>query len=291
MISSMTGYGQGVQTTEKYKISVEIKSVNNRYLDVSLKLPRVLSLYEQKVRELVGAFVNRGRVSIWMNLKNVGEQTQNFAVNHELLHAYVSLVDEIKGKHRLAGDLTLEQVLALPDVITIDAEKADEDVWRCAKSALEMALKELVTMRNREGEEMKKDFVARLDTLSEYVDNVETLSAQGPREELAKLKERAKRLVDNEQLDEYRLELELAIISDRIDVSEECTRFNSHITLFREMLEDATSQGRQLNFLLQEMNREANTMASKAYTAEISHTVVKMKEEIEKIREQVQNIE
>jgi uncharacterized protein (TIGR00255 family) len=291
MISSMTGYGQGVHISGNFEISVEVKSVNNRYLDVSLKLPRILSLYEQKARELVGTFVNRGRVSIWMNIKNNGEQSQSFSVNHAMLQAYLSLVGEVKDKHGLSGELTLEQALALPDVITIETEKANEAVWACAKSALEMAMKELVVMRNREGEEMEKDFVERLNFLADYVAQVEKLSAKGPQEELDKLKERAKRLVNNEQLDEYRLELELAIISDRIDVSEECTRFNSHITLFREMLADSTSQGRQLNFLLQEMNREANTMASKAYTAEISHTVVKIKEEIEKIREQVQNIE
>ncbi len=291
MISSMTGYGQGVQITDNYDVSVEVKSVNNRYLDVSLKLPRNLLQYEQKVRELVGTFVNRGRISIWMNVKSSGEQSQSFSVNHALLGAYMKLVNEVKEKHGLAGELTLEQALELPDVISIETEKADEAVWICAKSALETALKDLVVMRNREGEEMEKDFVERLDALAEYVVQVEKLSEKGPREELAKLKERAKRLVNNEQFDEYRLELELAIISDRIDVSEECTRFNSHITLFREMLADSTSQGRQLNFLLQEMNREANTMASKAYTSDISHTVVKIKEEIEKIREQVQNIE
>ncbi len=291
MISSMTGYGQGVQIIENYEISVEVKSVNNRFLDVSLKLPRILSSYEQKVREVVGTFIKRGRISVWMNLKNVGEQTQSFSVNHELLHAYLSAVEEVRQKHGLSGELSLEQLFALPDVMTFETEKADEKVWLGAKSALESAMRDLVVMRNREGEEIEKDFVERLNTLSDYVGTVSTLSAMGPREELEKLKERARRLVNNEQLDEYRLELELAIISDRIDVSEECTRFNSHITLFREMLNDSASQGRQLNFLLQEMNREANTMASKAYTAEISHTVVKIKEEIEKIREQVQNIE
>jgi len=291
MISSMTGYGQGVQSTDEYEVSVEVKSVNNRFLDVALKLPRVLSLYEQKVREVVATHVNRGRISIWMNLKSTNEQSQKFSVNHALLSAYIAVVDDIKKQYAIKGDLTLEQILALPDVLIIEAEQADEKVWYCAKSALELALRDLVEMRNREGQEIEKDFILRLDALSEHVALVSELSAVGPGQELSKLKERAKRLVSNEQLDEYRLELELALISDRIDISEECTRFNSHITLFREMLDDSASQGRQLNFLLQEMNREANTMASKAYTSEISHTVVKLKEEIEKIREQVQNIE
>ncbi len=287
----MTGYGQGVHSNENYEISVEVKSVNNRFLDVALKLPRILSLYEQKTRELVSAHINRGRVSVWMNLKTINEQSQQFNVNSALLNAYIAVVDDIKKNYNIQGELSLDQILTLPDVITVDNDQADEQVWLVGKAALESALKDLVGMRNREGLEIEKDFVERLDLLSGYVDNVSDLSAVGPRQELDKLKERAKRLVNNEQLDEYRLELELAIISDRIDISEECTRFNSHITLFREMLAEGTSQGRQLNFLLQEMNREANTMASKAYTADISHIVVKIKEEIEKIREQVQNIE
>jgi uncharacterized protein (TIGR00255 family) len=287
----MTGYGRGVHTDKELEVSVEIKSVNNRYLDIALKLPRTLSQREQSVRERVGHYLNRGRVSIWMNLKGVDEKVLKFSANHALLASYIKLAQEIKTKYGLAGDLSLEHLLGLPDVIEAEAEEADEEVWSCAKSALDIALKDLVNMRNREGLEIEKDFNERLELLSSYVDKVENLSAVGPSQELQKLKERAKRLVSSEQLDEYRLELELALISDKIDISEECIRFNSHITLFREMMASEISQGRQLNFLLQEMNREANTMASKAYTAEISHTVVKIKEEIEKVREQVQNIE
>lgn len=287
----MTGYGRGVYADKELEVSVEIKSVNNRYLDVALKLPRALSQREQSVRELVGQYINRGRISIWMNLKGADEKVLRFSANHALLASYIKLSQDIKTKYGLTGDLSLEHLLSLPDVIETEAEEADEEVWSCAKSALDIALKDLVTMRNREGLEIEKDFNERLELLSSYVDKVDKLSAVGPSQELQKLKERAKRLVSSEQLDEYRLELELALISDKIDISEECIRFNSHITLFREMMASEASQGRQLNFLLQEMNREANTMASKAYTAEISHTVVKIKEEIEKIREQVQNIE
>ncbi|MBN1480510.1 YicC family protein [candidate division KSB1 bacterium] len=287
----MTGYGRGVFSDNGLEVTVEIKSVNNRFLDVAVKLPRFLSLYEQKVRELVAAHVNRGRISIWINLKGAEEEVNSFAVNHTLLSAYKNLAHEIKEKHDIGGELSLEQIMALPDVITTNAADSDEETWQCTKAAIETALKDLVCMRNREGAEIQKDFIERMNTLTKYVNCVDELSAYGPKQELDKLKDRVKRLITNEQIDEYRLELELALISDKIDVSEECTRFYSHIALFREILENPKSQGRQLNFLLQEMNREANTMASKAYTAEISHAVVKMKEEIEKIREQVQNIE
>ena len=288
----MTGYGRAAHTMNESEISVEIKSVNNRFLDIALKLPRFLAVYDQKVRELVGAYVDRGRISIWMNMKGREDKVHAFAVNHALLSAYAKLAQEIKLKYNIGGDLELEQILALPDVISVESgEEPDEKIWSCAKAALEEALSELVLMRNREGREIERDFVERIGKLEKHVERVEELSVVGPKEELQKLKERVKRLINNEQVDEYRLELELALISDKIDVSEECTRFFSHITLFREMMASEKSQGRQLNFLLQEMNREANTMASKAYTAEISHTVVRIKEEIEKIREQVQNIE
>jgi len=188
--------------------------------------------------------------------------------------------------------LTIDQIMILPDVIAVESEEAaDEETWAIAKTALEEALSQLAEMRRREGVEMEKDFVERINTLESLSNRIEALAVKGPEMELSKIRERVKRLLDNEQIDEYRLEMELALISDRIDISEECIRFKSHITLFREMLQEVKSQGRKLNFLLQEMNREANTMASKAYTAEISHLVVKIKEEIEKVREQVQNIE
>ncbi|MBN1560965.1 YicC family protein [candidate division KSB1 bacterium] len=292
MISSMTGYGHGTHAENDAEISVEIKSVNNRFLEISLRLPSALAVYEQEVRELVAAYVQRGRVSVWVTVKGTDDTVQKFSVNHSLLDAYIKLTRDIKARHQLSGELSLEHLLALPDVIAVDAAtEPDENAWQCAQQAIKEALQQLVEMRNREGTEIEKDFVERIDSLQKQVDFIADLSADGPAEELGKLKERVKRLIKHEQVDEYRLELELALISDRIDISEECTRFKSHLTLFRELMASEHSQGRQLNFLLQEMNREANTMASKAYTAEISHTVVRIKEEIEKIREQVQNIE
>jgi uncharacterized protein (TIGR00255 family) len=292
MITSMTGYGNGAFANEATEITVEVRSVNNRFLDVSLKMPKSLSIFEQQVREIIGKYASRGRVNVWMSMKNDDEKVNNFVVNNALVDAYINIADQIAKRHGIESKLKIDQIMALPDVITVDSdETADEKTWEAIKSALETALGQLVEMRRREGIEMEKDFVARIDALDSFSDEVESLSKKGPEIELSKLKERVKRFLDKEKVDEYRLELELALISDRIDISEECTRFKSHITLFREMLQDEKAQGRKLNFLLQEMNREANTMASKAYTSEISHAVVNMKEEIEKIREQVQNIE
>ncbi|MBN1466776.1 YicC family protein [candidate division KSB1 bacterium] len=292
MISSMTGYGHGEYKENGTEIAVEIKSVNNRFLDISLRLPHGLSVYEGEVRELIAAYVHRGRVNVGLTIKETEEKRQKISIDHSLLDAYIKMAQDLKEQHHLSGDLMLEHVLALPDVITFDvADAPDEKTWLCAQKALRGALEQLVAMRQREGLEIEKDFNKRIDLLEKQVQHITKFAEIGPAEELAKLKERVKRLIQHEQIDEYRLELELALIADKIDISEECIRFMSHITLFREMVASPQSQGRQLNFLLQEMNREANTMASKAYTAEISHNVVKMKEEIEKIREQVQNIE
>lgn len=292
MITSMTGYGNGACTRNGIEITVEVRSVNNRFLDVSLKLPKSLSIFEQQVRELVGKYASRGRVNIWMSMKREDDNANNFVVNDALVDAYVKIAGQIAERHGMKDSLSINQIMALPDVIAVENDDtADEETWDAVKAALQEALTQLVDMRRREGVEMEKDFVGRIDALEAFSMHVEKLSEKGPELELAKLKDRVKRYLDKEKVDENRLEMELALISDRIDISEECTRFYSHIKLFRELLQEEQSQGRKLNFLLQEMNREANTMASKAYTSEISHTVVKMKEEIEKVREQVQNIE
>jgi uncharacterized protein (TIGR00255 family) len=292
MITSMTGYGRGSASYGDMEIIVELRSVNNRFLDVSLKLPHTFTAYEQQIRELIGAHISRGRVSVWMVLKGTEETTNNFSVNHSLVKRYLNAARELNEKYGVQGELNIASILALPDMLVMDVEEdADESNWVCARQALVQALEQMSAMRRREGSEICKDFVARIDALEVCVQQMKELSEHGPDLELSKLKERVKRLIGNEKIDDYRLEMELALISDRIDISEEITRFVSHITLFREMMNEEPSQGRKLNFLLQEMNREANTMASKAFTSEISHLVVKIKEEIEKIREQVQNIE
>lgn len=288
----MTGYGRGSTSCGDMEITVELRSVNNRFLDVSLKIPYIFTIYEQQIRESIGAYIGRGRVNVWMVLKGPEETGNNFSINHSLVKRYLTAAHELNEKYGVPGDLNIASILALPDVLVMDVqEDADESNWVCARQALVQALEQMSTMRRREGAEIYKDFVARIDELEVCVQRMKELSEHGPELELSKLKERVKRLIDNEKMDDYRLEMELALISDRIDISEEITRFFSHITLFREMMNEEPSQGRKLNFLLQEMNREANTMASKAFTAEISHFVVKIKEEIEKIREQVQNIE
>lgn len=288
----MTGYGQTVVTENNIEVNTEIRSVNNRYLDISLKTPKCLSNYEREIKELINQYATRGRINIWVTIKKEEEKYENLNVNHALVQAYLRLACELSERYGLDNNLDVRRLFELPDVITFESEdEADQAVWNCARKSIEQALVQMKSMRNREGKEIESDFRQRIERLKNVVKNVEDIALKGPEIELDKLRDRVKGIVTKKHLDEPRLETELAIIADKIDISEECTRFTSHNTVFLELLDKQESQGRKLNFLLQEMNREANTMAAKAFTADISHAVVELKEEIEKIREQVQNIE
>ena len=292
MITSMTGYGQSIIRENNIEVNTEIRSVNNRFLDISLKAPKSLSNYESEIRELVNTYATRGRINVWVTIKREEEKYENLDVNHALVQAYLRLARELSNRYAVENNLDVRKLFDLPDVIIFESEdQADQLVWECAKKSIEEALVQMKEMREREGREIESDFRQRIARLKEVVKNVEQIALNGPKIELDKLRERVRGLVSKKHIHEPRLETELAIIADKIDISEECTRFSSHNTVFLELLDEKNSQGRKLNFLLQEMNREANTMAAKAFTSDISHAVVELKEEIEKIREQVQNIE
>ena len=292
MITSMTGYGRGSHKANDLEIAVEIRSVNNRFLDVVAKIPRFLSNFEQKFRNVIGQYVKRGRINVWVSLSNGNGKFQKFSYNKALAEGYMSIQNELQKEFGLNGELDINQLLSLPDLVEVDnSETADEAAWECAKKALENALVNLNEMRLQEGQELLKDLEMRINNIENLVSEIETVSKDAPVEELDKLRSRVQKLVANHKIDEGRLELELALISDRIDITEECVRFHSHNKLFKETLLSDDSEGRRLNFILQEMNREANTIGAKTASSTVSHFVVQIKEEVERIREQVQNIE
>lgn len=292
MISSMTGYGRGVCTSEGLEVVVEIRSVNNRFLDIISKLPKSLSNYEGKIREIIGKKLSRGRINLWISFANGDEKNTHFKLNKNLADAYLRMAGELQSDFKVEGKVDINQLLSFPDIIEIeDLAVADEHTWRCTQDALNTALDAISNMRKQEGEELRKDFVARVGNLEKLVYKIEENAANGPADHLDKLRERVDKIIASENIDESRLELELALLADRLDVTEECVRFHSHNKLFLDTLEGETSQGRKLNFLLQEMNREANTIGVKAASSVISHLVVQIKEEVERIREQVQNVE
>ena len=287
----MTGFGRGLQKEGDLEITAEIRSVNNRFLDVIVKTPRSLSNFEQQIREIVGKYTTRGRVNVWIGITADGEKYQELVLNKSLVQTYLSIADELKTLH-VPGNVDVNQLLTLPDILTVNNDTdTDENTWNCVRQAVITALAEMNKMRQAEGAELNKDFVERINQLNDMINQVEQLAELTPREELDKLRARVKRLVPDEVIDENRLEMELAIIADRVDTTEECVRFNSHNKLFLDLLKDENSQGRKLNFLLQEMNREANTIGSKTSDPKISHLVVQIKDQVEKIREQIQNIE
>ncbi len=291
MISSMTGFGRGVCTSEGFEAVVEIRSVNNRFLDISSKLPKSLSNYEGKIREIIGKKLSRGRVNLLISFSNVNENNNNFKLNKNLADAYLRMADELQSDFKVEGKVDINQLLNFPDIIEIeDLAIADEHTWQCTQEALNTALDSIEDMRRQEGEELRKDLVARINHLEKLVAEIEANAANSPSEHLDKLRERVEKIMASESIDESRLEMELALLADRLDVTEECVRFHSHNTLFLDTLNAEISQGRKLNFLLQEMNREANTIGVKAASSVISHLVVQIKEEVERIREQVQNV-
>ena len=292
MIISMTGYGKGSHTYSGFEAHVESKSVNHRFLDVFLKLPRSFEKYEHKIREIVRGHMERGRVSINVTLRRAESDTTTLELNGALVNNYKILLDQLSEIFPNSEEVSLTQILSLPDVFSeVDDESLEENAWNCIQKAVEQSVKNLNAMRIREGEEIEKDLRERVRLIEKYVLEIEKKTVGRAETEFHKLKERVENLIDIGELDASRLELEIALLTDRVDVTEECTRLKSHTTVFVESMAGEESSGRKLNFLLQEMNREANTIGAKCNDADMSHLVVIIKEEIEKLREQIQNVE
>jgi len=292
MISSMTGFGRASHKIGDIEVLVEIRSVNNRFLDFSLRIPRVLADYESQIKELVGKSLSRGRINIAISLTSESSNVQQLVLNRPLAQSYSRLVKELQKDLGLAGEIQLSQLLNLPDIIVVDDKTPEaERYWECTRAALVKVLEDIQVMRHKEGEELLKDFVRRINSLDGMITRAAELGARQPAAEMEKLRQRIALLVKDEHIDEGRLENELALMADRLDITEECVRFHSHNKAFIHILENESTPGRKLNFLLQEMHREVNTIGSKSNSLEISHLVVEIKDEVEKLREQIQNIE
>lgn len=293
MIASMTGYGRGEVDQDGMTARVEFRSVNSRFLDVTTRLPRTLSRREKDVKELVRNYLTRGNLTINVSLEYHTESEMPLSVNKSAAKAYFKLLNELRKSVRLKEKVKLEHLLKFSEVFEVaQEEESDEREWAIVQEALKKAFEDLNAMRTKEGQELAKDLEQRIRWMDETVDRIETMSKERIPEEHKRLQERvAQLLVDKSIIDKDRLELEVALLADKLDVTEECVRYRSHNKFFREEMANNEASGRRLNFLVQEMNREANTIGSKTNHAEIAHLVVKLKEELEKIREQLQNIE
>ncbi|HTK81879.1 MAG TPA: YicC/YloC family endoribonuclease [Bacteroidota bacterium] len=289
----MTGFGRGEASASRTSAVAEVRTVNNRFLEVTSRLPRTLALRENDVKELVRAKIGRGKVNVVVTLEQENENEFPLRINTAAAKSYYKLLKTLSKSANINEKITLEHLLHFPEVIETDvSDEGDDREWTTVQKALNKALDEAVKMRAAEGAELMKDLKKRLKSIEDLLTKVERHAETRLPQELEKLQERLKELLtDTSVIDKGRLELEVALLADKLDVTEECVRFRSHNKFFLEGLAEKESAGRKLNFLVQEMNREANTIGSKANNAEIAHIIVLVKEELEKIREQLQNIE
>lgn len=292
MIESMTGYGKGEAANNGITFTVELRSVNNRFLEISSRVPRSLQQRENEIREIVRSKIARGKITISVNKEEEGDNEPAISIDKERTQAIYRLLSQLRKTAKIKEPVKLEHLLHFSEIFTTQEGEEDETEWKIFLQALHTALDDLKTMRMKEGAELSKDLKRRIERLNATIDTVESLSVQRIPEERKKLQERIAAMLDDKSIiDNQRLELEIALLSDRLDVTEECVRFRSHNKFFLEALNSKESEGRKLNFLIQEMNREANTIGSKCNDVQIAHLIVGVKEELEKIREQLQNIE
>lgn len=291
MLASMTGFGKSLVEAEGVCAGVEVRTVNGKYGDVSMHLPRYLSELESRIRDLVLSTISRGRIDVSITIKNEQGTQVVPRLNDTVVEAYLSELGKL-AQMGVSGDATVATVASLPNAFSFETEKADAEVlWNLIEPGCLEAVSECQRMRRVEGEKLAEDFRLRIGLLKGLIGKVEVLAPTRVESAKKRLEEKLKALLTPEAVDQSRLMMEVAILAERSDITEECVRFHSHNAQFLETLERDESVGRRLNFLLQEMLREANTIGSKAGNADIAHLVVEMKEEIEKLKEQALNVE
>jgi uncharacterized protein (TIGR00255 family) len=291
MILSMTGYGKGSAVNGKIKVEAEVKSVNSRFLDIITKLPSAIMNKEYDLREQIKSKINRGKLTVFVQIKKNDTENQDFVVNKDKLKNYLSFIKELKKTAKITEKVKLEHILYNKDLFASGEIEFTEEDFSLVRKAIDSALDELLVMKKNEGKELCKDLKKRIEIIETKLAEIEAESNASVKEYFEKLKEKVKLLVEDITLEKERLEMELAIIADKAEITEECVRLKSHIKFFVRSLDEDGEPGRKLNFLCQEMNRETNTISSKTISTFITHNTVFIKEEIEKIREQIQNIE
>ncbi len=291
MIYSMTGYGKGAAENGKIKTAVEVKSVNGRFLDIALRLPSSLMNKEYELREIIKTKIKRGKLMVSIQVKRNGSDDEDISLNKDKLKNYISLIKEIKKISKSSEKIKLEHLLFNKEIFETNELEFSEHEFNVLKKALNTALTELLKMKKNEGKELAKDLRKRIEIIGTKLDEIEKESGASVKEYFEKLKEKVQTILGDVNADKDRLEQELAIIVDKAEITEECVRLRSHIKFFSESIDNDDEPGRKLNFICQELNREANTISSKTISTLITHNVVSIKEEIEKIREQLQNIE
>lgn len=292
MIYSMTGFGNAEIQQEENRIVVELKTVNNRYLEISCRMPSSLSQYEQKIREIVRNHIQRGKLYLNISIQGINNGHLAIQVEKKTARSIRILLEDLQEATGVEEPLKLEHFLKFSEIFETNQDNELNDlIWQKVQEALKQALQNLKSMRAEEGKALVADLKSRIKKINLHVEEIERLSKNKASEAYERLLVKVKQLVQDSSIVVDRIESEVALMAEKMDVTEECVRLRSHNDLFLNILENENVVGKKLNFLLQEMNREANTISSKASYADISHIVVDMKEEIEKLREQVQNLE
>ena len=288
MIKSMTGFGRSEIVKGNRKISVEIKSVNHRYLEAGIKMPKKLNVFESRMRDLLKKYATRGKIDIFINYEDDSESQVNLKFNQNIADEYMAIFNNMSEKYNLKNDMTVGGLARFPEVITMDEVQEDEEeLWHFIEEAMKAALEQFVNTRILEGENLKKDLLGKLDHMEELVAFVEKRSPEIMKEYRSKLESKVKELLGDTTIDESRIATEVIIYADKICVDEETVRLRSHIEHARKCLNEEGGIGRKMDFIAQEMNREANTTLSKANDIEISNAAIDLKTEIEKVREQI----
>ncbi len=292
MIKSMTGFGRCEKVTDQYKISVEMKAVNHRYLDLSIKMPKRFNYFEAAIRSMLKDHIQRGKVDVFISYEDYTEEKLCLKYNKALAAEYVQYFKEMGEQFGLTDDLTVTALARMPEVLTMEEAPEDEEaIWMILSEALKEAADRFVESRRLEGENLKEDLMKKLDYMAELVDYIEERSPQIVAEYRKKLEEKVREFLESAAVDENRIAAEVTVFADKVCVDEETVRLRSHMDHTRSELKAGGSIGRKLDFIAQEMNREANTILSKANDLEVSEKAIALKTEIEKVREQIQNIE
>ncbi len=291
-MKSMTGYGRIQQTVNGMDITIEIKSVNHRYYEFTSRITRGYGFLEEKIKSYLQTRICRGKVDVYVEVQQIDEVCAEVAINHSLAQGYVNALRELAQRYDVRDDLSASLLARYPDILTVHkAQESEDKIWETVRPVLREATDRFVAMREAEGARLTSDIESRMKTILTNVGKIEERSPRTVEEYKNRLVARINELIGQVQIDPQRILTEAAIFADRIAVAEETVRLRSHIAEMAEMMESNGGIGRKLDFIVQELNREANTIGSKAQDAEIAHLVIEMKGEIEKIREQVQNIE
>lgn len=292
MVKSMTGYGRAQRQIGGRDITVEIKAVNHRFFEFSARVPRVYGYLEEKLKSFVGARVARGKVEVGVTILNLQSGSADVRVNLDLARGYVCALRDLCDPLELKDDLSLSAIARFSDIFTVrKSEEDEEEVWAAVSQVAEEAVSAFVAMREREGKRLREDLLSKLGRIETLIATVEERSPQTVAQYRERLYQKLQEVLGDRSVDEGRVLTEAAIFSERIAVDEETVRLHSHLSQFRKILDTPEAVGRKLDFLVQEINRECNTIGSKAQDVQIAGVVVEMKSEIEKIREQIQNIE